>query len=205
MELNSIVKKLIVNEGVFAPAEVSIALAKAAFEYNGKFLDLGTGSGFITIALSQNNFVGDASDLSKMAIICSEANFSKFEIQKKTIRSDFYSNIPGKYDLILYNPPMNTNETESDRRIKSLVKKHLPKKICACLSSFYQIIHSGKRKTGFKDFIEQTRLHLEENGVLLMIMLQSDIDWLNKISDKSYQITIKRNVKKFKVVEIIFH
>ncbi len=84
---------------------VETALA-APFE---TVLDLGTGSGCILLSLLAENgsATGQGSDTSPAALNIAEQNATRLGLEKRTsfIRSDWFDNIDGRFDLIVSNPP----------------------------------------------------------------------------------------------------
>ncbi len=84
---------------------VETALA-APFE---TVLDLGTGSGCILLSLLAENksAKGQGSDTSPAALNIAEQNATGLGLEKRTsfIRSDWFDNIDGRFDLIVSNPP----------------------------------------------------------------------------------------------------
>lgn len=82
--------------------------AKAA----AKILDLGTGSGCILLTLLAEwpNSKGLGIDRSKSALAVAQTNAGTLELENRVgfIQSDWFSNVTGKFDLIVSNPPYIT-------------------------------------------------------------------------------------------------
>jgi len=193
MMLNELVENLTYDSGVFKPNAGSIALAEVASDYSGRFLDIGTGSGFLTIALYQKGLQGDATDSSRMALNCAKKNFDNFGIDVKLIDSDLYSNVSDTYDLILFNPPTNMDENESHRGLKNSLKDSLPSFILSPLARIHHHIHRKDRREKLVDFIQESRNYLNENGIFLLNVLTMDVNAL-KESRKGLHITEKMAV-----------
>jgi len=72
-------------------------------------LDMGTGSGCILLSLLAENrsATGQGSDTSPAALNIAEQNAARFGLEKRSqyIRSDWFDNIEGRFDLIVSNPP----------------------------------------------------------------------------------------------------
>ena len=99
-----------VNENVLIPRpETELIVEKAAevAKQNGRVLELGTGSGAISIALSKErpDLEIVATDVSLQAIQTAEKNARKHDCKIDLIASDWFSGLTGKWDLILSNPP----------------------------------------------------------------------------------------------------
>ena len=77
-------------------------------------LDLGTGSGCILLTLLAENksATGQGSDTSPAALNIAEQNAARLELEKRSrfIRSDWFGNIEGRFDVIVSNPPYITAE-----------------------------------------------------------------------------------------------
>ena len=112
--------QLKVDERVLIPRPetedlVELILAENS-EENLKVLDIGTGSGAIALALAKNKPVWSvtAADISQDSLdVASEnAKNQKFNIFFK--KSDCFSEISEKYDIIVSNPPYISREDESE-------------------------------------------------------------------------------------------
>ncbi|MCX8194511.1 MAG: methyltransferase [Candidatus Micrarchaeota archaeon] len=93
---------------VYEPAEDSFLLATYASSLSGKILDMGTGSGIAALSAAQaspkNEVVGV--DINKKAVECARKNAVLNKIKNvRFFLSDLFSNISGRFDAILFNPP----------------------------------------------------------------------------------------------------
>ena len=91
---------------------------------NLKILDIGTGSGCIPIALKKELPYSsiDACDISKEVLEVAKSNAKLNNVQINFIKSDIFSNITDKYDLIISNPPY----IKEDEEIMDIVKNNEP-------------------------------------------------------------------------------
>lgn len=81
---------------------------------NPKILDLCTGSGAIGLTLKSLLPSSEVtlSDISKDALMVANKNKNELNLDVNIIESDLFKNIPGKFDVIISNPPyVMTNET----------------------------------------------------------------------------------------------
>ncbi len=105
--------KINVNENVLIPryeteylVEKTINYSKKLFNNKIKILDIGTGSGAISIALKKNmNSDVIACDISENAIEIAKHNAKINNLKIEFIKSDLFQNINGKFDIIISNPP----------------------------------------------------------------------------------------------------
>lgn len=122
--------KINVNENVLIPryeteylVEKTINYSKKMFDGNLDILDLGTGSGAISIALGKkldSNVTGV--DISDKALEVAKNNALQNNININFIKSDMLENVTGKYDIVISNPPY----IDSEEKIMDSVKKYEP-------------------------------------------------------------------------------
>lgn len=122
--------KINVNENVLIPryeteylVEKTINYSKKMFDSKLDILDLGTGSGAISIALGKkldSNVTGV--DISDKALEVAKNNALQNNININFIKSDMLENVTGKYDIVISNPPY----IDSEEKIMDSVKKYEP-------------------------------------------------------------------------------
>lgn len=122
--------KINVNENVLIPryeteylVEKTINYSKKIFDGKLDILDLGTGSGAISIALGKkldSNVTGV--DISDKALEVAKNNTLQNNININFIKSDMLENVTGKYDIVISNPPY----IDSEEKIMDSVKKYEP-------------------------------------------------------------------------------
>ncbi len=122
--------KIKVNENVLIPryetellVEKTIKYAKTLFNKKLNILDIGTGSGAISIALSKElDSSITACDISNEALSIAKLNSKENNCNIKFINSDIFENINDKFDIIISNPPY----ISEDEEIMNSVKKYEP-------------------------------------------------------------------------------
>ena len=103
------------KENIYEPAEDSFMLAEFVKEYAkqaSKILDMGTGSGIqAETARKANKKVEiDAVDINEDAVNALSKNKNKINV----FVSDLFSNVKGKYDLIIFNAPYLPDDAEKE-------------------------------------------------------------------------------------------
>lgn len=119
-----------VNKNVLIPrfetellVEKTIKLIKKYFSKEVSILDIGTGSGSISIALAKNIACKvEGVDISKPAIEVAKENSKLNLVNVNFYESDIFSNVKGKYDVIISNPPYISH----DEKIMDIVYNNEP-------------------------------------------------------------------------------
>ncbi len=103
MEISYKRLKLHVPDDVYPPAEDSFLLAGAACK-EGDVLEIGCGCGIVSLAWAKENTVTGV-DINPSAVKTSIDNASRNGVDASFRESDLFSNVSGKFDAILFNPP----------------------------------------------------------------------------------------------------
>lgn len=119
-----------VSRDVLDPRPETETLVEAALsEPFDHVLDLGTGSGCILITLlaERTSASGIGADLSESACLQASANAVQHQVQGRVeiLRSDWFENIEGLFDLIVANPPYISLEEMQD--LSPEVREHEPR------------------------------------------------------------------------------
>jgi len=130
---NFLNNKIFISKGVLIPRfeteEVvlkALEIIKKDFFNNPRIVDIGTGSGAISIALKKalDTSLIEALDISHKALKLTRKNalFNKVDI--KVYKSNLLKNVKGKIDVIISNPPY----ISKDEFVEEIVLKNEPKK-----------------------------------------------------------------------------
>lgn len=112
--------QLKVDERVLIPRPETAELVELILaenpEANLSVLDIGTGSGAIALALAKNrpNWSVTAADISQDALDLANENAKNQNLQIFLKKSDCFTEISEKYDIIVSNPPYISREDESE-------------------------------------------------------------------------------------------
>ena len=120
-----------VNKNVLIPRFETEELVENTLKYINKYfndninvLEIGTGSGCISIALKKenSNLSITATDISKKALKVAKNNAKMNNVDIKFINTDIYEGINDKFDCIISNPPY----ISKDEKIMDIVYKNEP-------------------------------------------------------------------------------
>lgn len=112
--------ELKVDERVLIPRPETEELVEVILSENPmnnlKVLDIGTGSGAIALALAKNrsDWSVTAADISQDALDLAMENAKAQDLNLSFIKSDCFSEISAKYDIIVSNPPYISREDQEE-------------------------------------------------------------------------------------------
>lgn len=113
--------KINVNKDVLIPRFETEELVENTLKYIEKYfnkeikvLEIGTGSGCISIALKKEKQDLDitATDISKKALKVAKRNAKENEVDIKFVNTNLYDGINSKFDVIISNPPYISKDEE---------------------------------------------------------------------------------------------
>lgn len=105
---------------VYAPSDDSFLMidAIAPLQLNGrKVLDIGTGSGILGLYCAMRGAQVTASDVDELALEQVARNAEALGLQINLRLSDLFSDIPERFNLILFNPPYLPSAEINDRSV----------------------------------------------------------------------------------------
>ena len=144
---------------IYEPEEDSYLLEKyVKILAKGKVLDMGTGSGILAIAAKNKCKEIMAVDINPEAVAL---------VQKKGIKaieSDLFSEVEGKFDTIIFNPPYLPEDDREDEESK-------------------KITTGGKNGNELIErFLKQAKNYLQKEGIILIVFssLSGDVNRLFK-------------------------
>ena len=174
--------KIMVQRGVLIPrfeTEELVEWALKSLKSGNKVLDLGTGSGCITVALAkeaEKNGIKDltlyASDITDSALRTSEENFLTYDLDVVTRKANVLIGLE-KFDKISSNPPYI--KTTEKKEMDDNVLQNEPK----------EALFAGSDGLDFyKKFAKQVRDHLNSHGEFFLEFGFSEEDQLKELFAK---------------------
>ncbi len=160
-----------VPESVYQPAEDSFMLADAAYQ-SGEVLEMGCGCGIVSLCWAKENKVLGA-DINPEAVRAAKENAQANGLQATFILSDLFSDIGGRFDVILFNPPYLP--TSDDERLEGDINR---------------AFDGGADGRAVLDrFLDGFEKHLKPDGTLFLV--QSSLNGLDQtisvLEDKGFR------------------
>ncbi len=146
-----------VPSSVYYPREDSLLLAKVLKKdgLEGRnVLEMGCGSGFLSIVMAKNKAKVTAVDISKGSVDATRKNAEKNGVQITCFNSDLFSAVTSSFDLIVFNPPYLPEGDDG---------KHLG-------TEKHHLIGGKTGREVIEKFIASARAHLNENGRILLLI-----------------------------------
>jgi len=153
---------------IYEPEEDSYLLEKQVKKYakkGMKVLDLGTGSCIQALAAKENGAEVLAADINPEAVNLAKAKGIK------SIKSDLFSKVKGKFDLIILNPPYLPEEAYEDKATKLFTT-------------------GGKQGHELIErFLKEAKKHLNKDGMILLVFstLTGNVENLFKKYDYEFK------------------
>jgi release factor glutamine methyltransferase len=166
IKVNKKIIKIKKDKDVYSPAEDTFLLLRNLKKLQGDILEIGTGSGIVSIYLAKENKKKKiyASDISKKAIENAKINAQLNLVKIKFILSDLFKKIPKKkFDFIIFNPPYLP--TEKNEKINGPIN--------------YAFDGGKKGDRVIKIFLKKAKDFLKDEGAIFLVV-SSLID-LNKL------------------------
>ena len=148
--------QLDVHPDVYAPAEDTFLLLSAIdVERGEKALEMGCGSGIISMHLAKAGAVVTAADTDERAVRATENSAMLNGLNVRVVQSDLFSNTLGGFDLVVFNPPYLRGDVQG------------PEDLCWAGGE------DGVRLTS--RFLDDAKEHLEPGGRVLLL-ISDDMD-----------------------------
>ncbi|GMV98250.1 MAG: hypothetical protein AMXMBFR83_26020 [Phycisphaerae bacterium] len=180
---------------VSAAAEDSRAFAQLAVVAAGpgqRVLDIGTGTGIIAICLARAGRLVAAADISPAAVSTARANAARNGVTFACYRSDLLEAVPGRYDLIVFNPPYNfrpdtflTNVAKNLVRRVPFVRRSSGLAMPGLVLRFHQQL--------IERLIRQAPAHLNPGGRILLHAYESEVAALSSALPAQARVELLRH------------
>ncbi|MBI2667494.1 methyltransferase [Candidatus Woesearchaeota archaeon] len=171
----------------------STFLAKFISKYKFKnVLEIGTGTGIVSICLAKNGSKVTATDIDKKIIDLAQENAKLNNVKIKLIVSDLYENVKGRYDCIVFSIPYILSKKRYNY-INFLYDKFMPEVIESRLTymidnSIIGRLISRDRWNKLKYLLKSSKDYLNKNRFIYLVVFKSDIKIIKRFDNIAYSI-----------------
>ncbi len=114
MNLDHSIDIVIESPDVYSPSDDSFLLLKVIeVKPDERFLEMGCGSGLISLHAAKAGADVTAVDINPHAVECTRRNAAKNNLKVNAIESNLFENVVGDFDVMVFNPPYLPEETRS--------------------------------------------------------------------------------------------
>ena len=181
-----------VNQNVLIPRFETELLVEKTYNYIKKYfskkvtiLDIGTGSGCIAITLKKMlNSKVTAIDISKKALEIAKENAAQNNVNVDFILSNLFSNIKGKFDVIISNPPYIAYDEKIDEKVKNN-EPHLA------------LYANNKGLEFYEKILKEAKKYLNEKAIIAFEIGENQGEDISKIAKKYFKeayITVEKDL-----------
>ena len=177
MELDQKIK-IEVAEDVYSPSDDSLLMISAVNPRPSQsVLEMGTGSGIISLHCAKLGCKVTAADISEKALGCAKNNAKINNLDIQFIQSDLFSNITEEFDTIIFNPPYLSSE---NAQVLAVDDKR-------------QLIGGEEGHELSVKFMEQAVQHLVPNG---KIYLLTSTETSDKVIQHARKLFLTNKIKE---------
>jgi release factor glutamine methyltransferase len=175
-DLTLLIRQGVFHPGFFLSTKFLLNEVESLNLENKSLLELGCGSGLISVKAAQLGAKVTASDINPAALLCAEGNALKNGVSITTKLSDVFADFGSQqFDIIVVNPPYYRGELEN-----------IEAKAWYC----------GKDMEYFKAFLKQVGGHIDAQSLILMV-LSEDCE-VDKIKELAAYENMEMNLRKTK-------
>lgn len=114
VNLDTTIDIVIESTEVYGPSDDSFLLLRnVEVKPEEKFLEMGCGSGLISLHAAKAGADVTAADINPHAVECTKRNAARNNLKVKVVQSDLFENVEGDFDVLIFNPPYLPEETRS--------------------------------------------------------------------------------------------
>lgn len=166
------------HPGLFYSTKFLVDYLKTQSIYNKSLLELGCGTGLISITCAKQGVFVTASDLSQVALSNAAINIKSNEVSVDTIQSDVFNNLSGKiFDWIIINPPYYAKNPSNESELAW---------------------HCGEHFEYFEKLFKNLKHHIHsETNVIMVLTLGCDLKNIFLIANNhgfEFELIEERNV-----------
>lgn len=174
-------------EQVYPPSDDTFLLIKACrpfIESRDRFLEIGVGTGLLSIVAVQHGAEVVATDINPNALKCARKNAELNEVTLTLKKSDLFQNIQHTFDMIVFNPPY-LPAIKEDVHLSSSMRKAL-------------VGGNTGNEIALK-FINTVGNYLTSNGLAFLTASSrgGKQEIINNLKDKGYSVAVVKKSRFF--------
>ena len=172
------------HPGFFFSTRLLLRYISALSLQGQRFLELGAGSGLISIYAAKKGARVTATDINPVAIECLRRNCDENQVQPEIILSDLFANIPEQsFDIIPINPPYYKKQPQT-------MADH----------AWY----CGENGEYFQQLFAKLGKYIHQNSVVLMVLSEEcDINMISEIAS-GHNFYMQKKVTKKSAWEYLY-
>ena len=165
------------HPGFFFSTRLLLRYVSALSLQEQRFLELGAGSGLISIHAAKKGATVTATDINPVAIECFRRNCDQNKVKPEIILSDLFASIPEQsFDIIAINPPFYKKQPQA-------LADH----------AWY----CGENGEYFEQLFTKLGKYIHQNSIVLMVLSEEcDIKMINEIASRHDFYMQKKITKK---------
>lgn len=141
-------------------------------------LEIGCGTGYLSIELAKRGWNVTGTDIVPEAVEVSRSNANLAGVSVTFVQSDMFQNLKGRFDAIIFNPPLVFSTNRMYPYARGLVARIplLNKALVRLFSSLSSAQHSALMER----FFEGAKAHLTPKGAVYLILFDRQLQGLKK-------------------------
>ena len=171
-----------VDEGVYAPSDDTFLLLSAiSIKEKQRVLEVGAGTGIISLHCAKNGALVMATDISESAVVNAKKNALANNLVLEIVQSNLLDGVRGPFDVIVFNPPYLSNwegERLPDEDERQLVGGE------------------GGWETTIR-FLDAAREHISERGKIYLLVSSESSSAALEHAKKEYELRLLAEKRLF--------
>ncbi len=161
--------------GVCPVGEDTQLLARVACTLEGlTCLEIGTGTGFVALALAKKGWNCTATDISENAVHVAKENAERNKVQLTLIQGDLFETVSGRFDLIVFNPPYGSSSNPKFAKVLEYIKSLIPRDNEIIAGLTYALIKK-RRRLLIERFLKEAPSYVQSTHTILLLLHQEEL------------------------------
>lgn len=158
--------------------DTRVLLSLLLKERPGRALEVGCGAGYLSIELARRGWNVTGADIVPEAVEVSRSNAKQAGVSVTFVQSDLFENVKGRFDAIIFNPPIVFSSNPLYPYARGLVAK-IPA-LNRALERFLSSLPNAQHSALMERFFEGVKAHLTPKGAVYLILFDRQLEGLRK-------------------------